>query len=32
MRRLVAEEFNVEEEQLERLRQEDRRGFRKKPQ
>ena len=32
MKRLVAEEFNVEEEQLERLRQEDRRGFRRKPQ
>lgn len=32
MRRLVAEEFNVEEEQVERLRQEDRRGFRRKPQ
>lgn len=29
MRRLVAEEFDVEEEQTERLRQEDRRGFRK---
>jgi len=29
MRRLVAEEFDVEEEQIERLRQEDRRGFRK---
>lgn len=32
MKRLVAEEFNVEEEQVERLRQEDRRGFRRKPQ
>ena len=32
MRRLVAEELNVEEEQADRLRQEDRRGYRKKPQ
>lgn len=31
MRRLVAEEFNVEEEQMERERQADRRGFRKAP-
>ena len=31
MRRLVAEELNVEEEQTERERQEDRRGFRKIP-
>jgi hypothetical protein len=29
MRRLVAEELNVEEEQAERERQENRRGFRK---
>jgi ribosome biogenesis GTPase len=31
MRRLVAEELNVEEEQAERERQENRRGFRKAP-
>jgi hypothetical protein len=31
MRRLVAEELNVEEEQTERERQENRRGFRKAP-
>jgi ribosome biogenesis GTPase / thiamine phosphate phosphatase len=30
MRRLVAEELSVEEEQLERVRQQDKRGFRKK--
>lgn len=32
MRRLVAEELSVEEEQLERVRQQDKRGFRKKRQ
>ena len=31
MRRLVAEELHVEEEQEERVRQEDRRGFRRRP-
>jgi hypothetical protein len=31
MRRLVAEELNVEEEQTERERQENRRGFRRAP-
>jgi hypothetical protein len=30
MKRLVAEELSVEEEQLERVRQQDKRGFRRK--